>query len=96
MYDSLTRERWASWLEQDFRIPAGAEVLLLRLQRVSSGMHPSDLTRDAYALEFLGPASPVVSQGTYTMTHEGLGELPIFIVPVGRNRNGVVYEAVFN
>ena len=42
-------------------------------------------------------ASPVVlPQKLYPFQNKGTGKVDIFIVPIGRERDGVVYEAVFN
>ena len=40
--------------------------------------------REAFALHFRGPADPPLPQATYRLAHDGLGDLEIFIVPVGR------------
>jgi hypothetical protein len=95
MYDRLNSTAWRAWTNDDFELDAGAATPVLRLTSVNDASHPSDPTRNAYALEFTGPATPVYPQGTYTLRHAGLGELPVFIVPIGRNASAVIYEAVF-
>ena len=35
-------------------------------------------------------------QQTYAMRHEALGEVGIFLVPVAQERDGFLYQAVFN
>jgi len=38
-----------------------------------------------------------LEQATYFMNHDILGEVDLFIVPLGRSsRNGSIYQAVFN
>jgi hypothetical protein len=49
----------------------------------------------AFVLEWLGPYEPVLPQDIYAIRH-GEEEFEIFIVPVGRNRGGAQYEAIFN
>jgi hypothetical protein len=49
-----------------------------------------------FALEFLGPRDPVLPQAIYRFSHASLGAHDIFIVPVGREDDGVRYEAIFN
>jgi hypothetical protein len=51
--------------------------------------------REAFKLEWLGPYEPVLEQGTYTFRLDD-EPVEIFIVPTGRDRDGVQYEAVFN
>ena len=50
----------------------------------------------AFRLEFSGPPDPVLEQRTYRMTHDGLGNLDIFIVPIARTDEKTTYEAIFN
>lgn len=47
---------------------------------------------EQFSLMFLGPLAPLLPQGTYLFAHENLGEMPLFMVPVGKNREGVQYE----
>ena len=52
---------------------------------------------EPFSLIFLGPPNPILPQATYRLTHDQLGELDIFIVPVGPDPQGrIQYEAVFN
>ena len=53
------------------------------------------LKRTAFSLFFLGPHEPFFEQRIYPLDHEGLGRLELFIVPVGHDENGFLYEAVF-
>lgn len=52
--------------------------------------------RRPFSLLFLSRAPVLFPQQTYRMSHPRLGELGIFIVPVAQNREGFVYQAVFN
>lgn len=81
-----------------FRInfPEGTvELKLTRVDHLREKHTSKRLFRDSFALQFLGPAGAFLPQGTYAMQHESLGELPIFIVPVGQEEEGVQYEAIF-
>ena len=52
---------------------------------------------EPFSLVFLGPSNPILPQATYRLTHDRLGQLDIFIVPVGPDPQGrIQYEAVFN
>ncbi len=51
--------------------------------------------RQPFKLEFRGPADRSLAQATYRLTHATLGALEIFIVPVGRDASGTLYEAIF-
>jgi len=50
----------------------------------------------SFSLEFLGPLNPVFGQGTFKLLHEDAGEFNIFLVPVEKCDDGIIYEAVFN
>lgn len=64
---------------------AVGDVLELTLTEAESTPH-------GFALVFTGPDEPRLSQGTAELTHPVLGELTIFIVPIGPAR----YEAIFS
>jgi hypothetical protein len=49
----------------------------------------------SFTLLFRGPAEPQLAQGTRPLRHARLGALEIFLVPVGRDADGMRYEAVF-
>lgn len=52
--------------------------------------------RKGFSILFKGPESPLLTQKIYSLTHEKLGTLPLFIVPIGPGNGGMLYEAVFN
>ncbi len=49
-----------------------------------------------FSLLFQGPPDAPVAQGTYKLQHDELGNLDMFLVPVGKNAHGIEYEAIFN
>jgi hypothetical protein len=50
-----------------------------------------------FSLLFLASGGEFVPQGTFSVRHEELGELAIFLVPLGpQDGGGMVYEAVFS
>ena len=51
---------------------------------------------ERFSLFFLGPGDMLLHQGTYTFEHPSMGELLLFIVPIGRDERGIRYEIVFN
>ena len=59
------------------------------------GTGPDGQTRNQFSLVFLGPTSPHLPQGTYLLTHAELGELTLFLVPIGADADGIRYEAAF-
>ena len=78
----------------------GAAVSPVELVEVTEstepgGKGPDGQTRNQFSLVFRGPTSPDLPQGTYVLTHEELGELVLFLVPIGADSDGIRYEAAF-
>jgi hypothetical protein len=49
----------------------------------------------AFRLEWRGPAEPVLTQAIYRF-RRGSETFDLFMVPVGRDGQGTLYEAIFN
>jgi hypothetical protein len=52
--------------------------------------------RRPFSLTFRGPRTPVMVQRIYPMDHPTLGSFEVFLVPVGSDEHGMLYELVFN
>ena len=52
--------------------------------------------QSSFALVFLTPKSSAVEQGLHDLQHERLGEMQIFLVPIGMIDERMKLEAVFN
>ncbi len=53
-------------------------------------------SHENFSLLFRAPVDAPSEQNTYTLKHESLGTLDIFLVPVKKDAHGLYYEAVFN
>lgn len=51
---------------------------------------------ERFSLFFQGPAEVFLPQRIYRLTHAEMGDLQLFLVPVGQNERGFRYESVFN
>jgi len=90
-----TKEGFAEHLNTRFTIPLQPSgVIELELLEVVSTL--STPRQEQFSLFFRGPADIYIPQMTYHMKHDAMGELDLFIVPVGRQPDGFRYEAVFN
>jgi hypothetical protein len=58
--------------------------------------HVKTERQEVFSLFFHGPPSPFVPQGIHKLKHSHLGELELFLAPVGRDNDGFQYEAAFN
>lgn len=72
---------------------ADADVPLVLEEVTSLGQRPGH--RDPFSLVFRGPADVVYPQRMHHLSNDEFGEAEIFIVPVGADQQGVLYEAVF-
>ena len=95
MAGPLTVEHFAPRFGEAFTIEVdgGAPLALELVETRRLGEAFRD--REAFSLRFLGPGAPLLPQATYRLANDHLGELDIFIVPVGRSDAGTDYEAVF-
>lgn len=71
---------------------ATVELLLVEATHKDAGSHAP---RPPFSLLFHGPADPPLQQATYRFQHASIGVMEIFIVPLGRDEHGSVYEAFF-
>lgn len=75
------------------RTPEGATVAL-ELTAVTTGRASAGF--EQFSAHFRGPLERPLPQMTYSMEHARLGQLDLFIVPVGSEEAGLIYEAVFS
>jgi hypothetical protein len=97
--DLLTADHFRPALGQPFTIDAGEagklDLKLAGVRALADETAPDPERRAPFALDFRGPAEPVLAQATYRLQNDGLGPIDIFIVPVARDQGGTDYEAIF-
>ncbi|MEQ8480950.1 MAG: hypothetical protein RIC18_09845 [Hoeflea sp.] len=94
MIDKLTAESFEGLDTQTFTLPGIEPPQRLRLiEVVRKGK--GERMGGAFSLLWQSDSDSILPQGCYTFKHDGLGDLDIFIVPVGQASEGVHYEAVF-
>ena len=100
--EDLTVEVFAAHVGERFHIPSepGRTLDTTLVEARPLGPAPKGLTgptkRAPFALLFRGPGEPLLPQRIYTVEHDAMGALDIFMVPVGRERDALLYEAIFN
>lgn len=57
---------------------------------------PPQVRQDPFHLTFCGPREPVLNQGMYTLTHETLGPIELFVVPCGFEGDHLMYNVTIN
>lgn len=85
---------FARQLDTAFEV-AAQRPLALMLYEVDP-LDPRHPDARHFSLMFRGPAQPLLPQATWTLEHAELGALAIFLAPVGRDAQGVQYQAIFN
>jgi uncharacterized protein DUF6916 len=70
-------------------------LILREAEPLNPAMGPRGI-RPPFSLVFLAKDPRVLPQRIYRMEHQELGELSIFLVPIGKDAAGVSYQAVFN
>jgi hypothetical protein len=93
---ALTVEDFAATVDRPYALDLGAAgTIELVLRSATATTATPGAPREPFSLLFVGPADPLLPQATFLLTHPTLGELPVFLVPVGQDAGGVRYEAVF-
>lgn len=86
---------------QDFDVATGdgSPQSLRLVQAIEDGEvggpGPEGQIRQQFSLVFVGALETMLSQGTYPLSHPRLGELELFLVPLGPTAEGMQYEAAF-
>jgi len=66
-------------------VPIAARLVEVKTRSAPPG-------HEQFSALFVGPPEPIWPQGTYRFVHARLGELELFMVPVGRASAGIEYE----
>ena len=94
----LAHTDFSRCLNQTFDVSVGDSAIpmaLVELRKLKT-FHYDGIVREPFSLIFRSERQTILPQKIYQMKNSSIGSLGIFIVPVGRDRTGVLYEAVFN
>jgi hypothetical protein len=99
MPSNLTAKTFAEHLNTKFSVRAEAprpvELELVEVKEYNARENEHG-GMERFSLFLLGPGDIHLPQHTYTLEHPSMGELELFVVPVGRDDRGFRYEVVFN
>jgi hypothetical protein len=91
----LTAADFSPLLHERFRFDAaGASPFDVELIDVSESGAPGQ-ARAQFALTFRGGPEPPLPQRIYSVEHDRIGRLDLFVVPLGPDDLGQRYEAAF-
>jgi len=90
--EQISKEVFQSAVNTVFQLTdePGAALTLVRVQEGRS----TDRI-EQFSLIFQAPSQPALTQGTRHVSHQSLGELDLFLVPIGISPEGAEYEAAF-
>ena len=97
----LTEEEFSQHLNTKFRVkvdpPLPVELCLVEVKSYEkkSGLGEQG-GMERFSVFFSGPCDCYLPQKAYLLEHDQMGAFDIFIVPIGRDKRGYSYEAVFN
>ena len=101
MLDQVTRSDFGQCVGQQFQIECGGQAIAAELAAVTGlGFKSADDRscgkRESFSLLFHAPKQWRYPQRTYRMFHPKLGDLDVFLVPLGPDEKGMRLEAIFN
>jgi hypothetical protein len=104
MDEPLTSELFAPHVGETFEVaPAEGdpfEAVLASCDETTYGAREDwlkSISRVPFSLVFHAPGGELLPQQTFTVRHQQLGEMAIFLVPLGPQPDGAMaYEAVFS
>jgi hypothetical protein len=82
-------------MNSTFRVKQGSSDAV-ELQLVEARDVGSTPRQAQFSIVFRGPHNPQLMQSIYKIEHDEIGTFDLFIVPIGRDQNGMYYEAIFN
>jgi hypothetical protein len=95
MTETFKRDAFAEVLGTFFKLPA-AEGMVLDLELVEVSESKSHAFQETFSLLFKLPPGYEAPQGLYEMSHEKLGTMHLFLVPIGIEDDRLRLEAIFN
>jgi hypothetical protein len=87
-FEPLIGSGFTLWLDDATALPT-------RLVEARAGGLAAPDGRRPFSLTFEAPPEPALPQSIYRLEHPQQGAMDLFLVPIGRQRSGLQYEAVF-
>ena len=94
MFDKLNYEDFCEILDTDFRLADTSSDVKLKFFEISEKKETARTI--LFSLYLKSPIDVFLEQKIYSLQHEKYGTGSLFIVPIRRDGDGIVYESVFN
>ncbi len=73
------------------------QLIEVRNMKIEDGNRRSEFRQEPFRLTFRGGAPDIyLPQQIYNLTHDILGSIDVFLVPIGPDSEGMCYEAIYN
>ncbi len=101
MLESFTVGTFSGHLGSNFRIYPDTleplEVELISAIELGGGTGDEEPTgrRQPFSIVFRGPKDILLPQRIYRIEHDRIGGFELFLVPIGPDEQGLLYEAIF-
>jgi hypothetical protein len=97
MSTPLTEEEFSKHLSTHFRVATEPPIELELIEVKGYLTQPTEQSgMERFSIFFVGPGDRYLPQKIYSLEHERMGVFELFLVPVGQDQRGFLYEAVFN
>ncbi|HEY8962713.1 MAG TPA: hypothetical protein VIM57_10965 [Luteolibacter sp.] len=90
----MSREWFLPHLRSDFAVDSHSPLRLVEIS-MASDLRNGAISYTAFTLLFEGPANCGTPEGIHRLRHETLGDMDLFLSPVGRSTARACYEAAF-
>lgn len=99
MLEKLEKSSFEPYVGEDFKVTAGELELSMKLMEVTAGSEASRIPegRETFSVIFVAPGGEVLEQQIFEVSHPEMGEMGLFLVPLGPEAagKGIRYEAIF-
>jgi hypothetical protein len=94
----MTLQNFAAAANQSFGLAMGEAEMPMTLVEVKPlpAQPFMGMMREPFSLLFQSESQVVLPQRQYRLSNAQMGALDVFLVPVARDTQGIVYQAVFN
>jgi len=96
MLENITHKVFESILGETIDLKLGEICFQAKVHSVNLLQENPDQQRQPFSVELLAVNTDNHGQQIYELSHPALGEVSLFVVPLGSEKEGMRYQIVFN
>lgn len=96
MLENITHKVFESILGETIDLKAGESCFQAKVDSVNLMRENPGQTRQPFSIELLADNTDNFGQQIYELSHPALGDVSLFVVPLGPEEKGMRYQIVFN